>query len=235
MQGLNIRALYYITHIDNLPSILMTGILSHARIRAEGVRYTPIYNADIVNKRRGKKTPADKSLWHYANLFFQPRNAMLDGLVNPQYPENHGTRRNLAIVGVANTVLQEQGVFIADGLAANERTQFYSRSEGLEILQAQQDMLQSDSWTPWYHSDEIKRQLMAECLVPNQVNPRHIRKFIVSDENIVNILQGRLSSSNIQKRFVVSDIGSNIFTPFKKSLTLFKVFSISATNMEANR
>ena len=83
MQGLDIRALYYITHIDNLPSILTTGILSHARIRAEGVRYTSIYNVDIVNKRRKKNTPADKSLWHYANLFFQPRNAMLDSLVNP--------------------------------------------------------------------------------------------------------------------------------------------------------
>ena len=84
MQGLDIRALYYITHIDNLPSILTTGILSHARIRAEGVRYTSIYNVDIVNKRRKKNTPADKSLWHYANLFFQPRNAMLDdALANP--------------------------------------------------------------------------------------------------------------------------------------------------------
>ena len=216
MQGLDIRALYYITHIDNLPSILTTGILSHARIRAEGVRYTSIYNVDIVNKRRKKNTPADKSLWHYANLFFQPRNAMLDSLVNPKYPENHGTRRNLAVLGVANTVLQEQGVFIADGLAAHERTQIYSPSEGLEILQAQQDMLKSDSWIPWYHSDEIKRQLMAECLVPNQVNPRHIRKFIVSDQSIANSLQNRLSFSNFRKCVVATDRGSNIFTPFPK-------------------
>lgn len=101
-------------------------------------------------------------------------------------------------------------------------------------------MLKPDSWTSWYYSDEIKRdeikrKLMAECLVPNQVNPRHIQKFIVSDENTANSLQGRLSSSNIQKRFVVSNIRSNIFTPFKKNLALFKVFSIYATNMEANR
>ena len=215
MQGLDIRALYYITHINNLPSILTAGILSHARIRAEGVQYTPIYNVDIVNKRRGKNTPAGKSLWHYANLFFQPRNAMLDRLVNPRYPENHETRRNLAVLGVANTVLQEQGVFIADGLAADDQTQFYSPSEGLEILQVQQDMLKSDSWISWYHSDEIKRQLMTECLVPNQVNPRHIRKFIVPDENIANSLKVRLSSTQFQKLIVASDRDSNIFTPFK--------------------
>ena len=218
MQGLDIRALYYITHIDNLRSILTTGILSHARIRAEGIRYTPIYNIELVNKRRKKSTPAGKSLWHYANLFFQPRNAMLDSLVNPKYPENHGTRRHLAVLGVANTVFQEQGVFIADGLAADELTRIYPRSEGLGILQAQLEMLKSDSWISWYNSDEIKRQLMAECLVPNQVHPGHIRRFIVSDENIANSLRGRLSSSNIQKLVVASDIGSNIFTPKFRSL-----------------
>lgn len=214
MQGLDIRALYYITHIDNLPFILTTGILSHERIRAEGVQYTPIYNVEIVDKRRRKNTPAGKSLWHYANLFFQPRNAMLDGLVNPRYPENHRTRRNLAVLGVANTVLQEQGVFVADGLAADDLTQIYPRSEGLEILQAQQGMLKSE-WISWYHSDEIKRQLMAECLVPDQVNPGHIQQFIVSDQSIANSLQNRLSFSNFRKCVVASDKGSDIFTPFK--------------------
>lgn len=215
MQRLDIRALYYITHIDNLPSILITGILSHARIRAEGVRYTPIYNVDIVNKRRNKYTPTGESLWHYVNLFFQPRNAMLDSLVNPRYSENHGTRRNLAVLGVANTVLQEQGVFITDGLAADDLTRIYPRSEGLKILQAQQEMLKSDKWISWYDSDEVKRQLMAECLVPNQVNPGHIKRFIVFDQSIANSLQNRLSFSNFCKCVVASDRGSNIFTPFK--------------------
>lgn len=214
MQEPNIRALYYITHIDNLSSILSQGILSHARIRAEGVRYTPIYNVDIINRRRNKYTPANKSLWHYANLFFQPRNAMLDGLVNPRYPENHGTRRNIAVLRVSNTVLQEQEIFITDGLAADDLTRIYPRFEGLEILHARQKMLKSDSWISWYHSDEIKRQLMAECLVLNQVNPEHIQRFIVADQNIANSLRTRLSPINFQKRAVATNVGSNIFTPF---------------------
>ncbi len=208
MTELNVRWLYYLAHINNLPSILTTGILSHAKIRAEGIQYTPIHNVEIVNKRQKKNTPAGKNLWHYANLFFQPRNAMLDSFVNPRYSENHGTRRNLVVLGVANTVLQEQGVFITDGLAADDLTRIYPRSEGLKILRAQQGMLKSDKWISWYHSDEIKRQLMAECLVPNQVHPGHIRKFIVSDENIANSLRVRLSSSNIQKLVVASDIGT---------------------------
>lgn len=214
MQGPNIRALYYITHTDNLPAILTTGIFSHDRIKADGVPYTPIYDVNIVNRRRNKYTPAGKSLWHYANLFFQPRNAMLDRLVNPKYPQNYRTKRNLAVLGVANTVLQEQGVFITDGIAADKHTRFYSLSAGLGILHANLNILQSSLWISWTNDPELRRKLMAECLVPNQVNPEHIRQFIVADRSVANSLQIRLSSSNIQKLVVATDIKSNIFTPF---------------------
>jgi hypothetical protein len=216
MQASNIRALYYITHIDNLPAILTTGILSHERITVENVRYTPIYNVDIVNERRNTYTPAGKSLWHYANLFFQPRNAMLDSLVNPRYPQNYGTRRNLAVLGVASTVLQEQGVFITDGIAANKRTRFYNLSAGLRVLHANLNILQSPLWISWLDDPELRRKLMAECLVPNQVNPKDIQQFIVVDQSIANLLQNRLSFFNFRKCVIATDRGSNIFTPFPK-------------------
>ena len=82
MRNLDIKNLYYITHIDNLPSILERGILSHERIEEEGVQPTRIYNTDIVNRRRGKNTPDQKSLWSYANLYFQPRNPMMYRVVH---------------------------------------------------------------------------------------------------------------------------------------------------------
>ena len=71
MRKLDIRNLYYITHIDNLPSILERGILSHDRIQEERVQSTRIYNTEIVNSRKEKSTPDQKSLWRYANLYFQ--------------------------------------------------------------------------------------------------------------------------------------------------------------------
>lgn len=73
-----LNELYYITHIDNVPSILTRGILSHSRIVSGNVPFTPIYNAEIVSNRRNRKTPDGKSLWDYANLYFQPaeRNAI---------------------------------------------------------------------------------------------------------------------------------------------------------------
>lgn len=70
MRNLDIRGLYYITHIDNLPSILERGILSHEKIKAAHMPYTLIYDNSIVERRRRRFTPEGRSLWHYVNLFF---------------------------------------------------------------------------------------------------------------------------------------------------------------------
>ena len=207
MRYSDIRALYYITHIDNLPSILAKGIFSHERIRLENIQNTTIYLEHLVNKRGNKYTAAGKNLWHYTNLFFQPRNPMLFSVIKSK------GKQNIAVLRISNTVLQRQGIFITDGIASNKLTRIYSRAEGLEALQTQQVLLQS-GWMSWNHSEALKRRLMAECLVPNQVDPRDIQQFIVADQNVANSLRVRLSTSNIQKLVVASDIGSNIFTPF---------------------
>jgi hypothetical protein len=47
---------YYITHLDNLNSILANGILSRDRIMKEDVQYTQIADICIVGKRMIKQT-----------------------------------------------------------------------------------------------------------------------------------------------------------------------------------
>ena len=110
-------------------------------------------------------------------------------------------------------MLQESGIFIADGNAANSLTHIYSQLEGLEILQTRQEIIQSTSWISWQHCEELRRKLMAECLVPNQVNPEHIQRFIVADHVVAESLQACLSALNIQKLLVAGNVESDIFTP----------------------
>ena len=105
MRNSDIRGLYYITHIDNLPSILERGILSHEKIQTTRIPYTRIYDNSIVERRRHRSTPEGRSLWHYVNLFFQPRNPMLYRVI-----DEIGSQ-NLAVLRVANTVLQESRNF----------------------------------------------------------------------------------------------------------------------------
>jgi len=104
-------------------------------------------------------------------------------------------------------------IFITDGIASNKLTRIYSQSEGLQVLQAQQKLLQAASWISWNHSNMLKRRLMAECLVPNQVEPQNIQKFIVANQNVADLLRIRLPLTHIRKLIVATDIGSDIFTP----------------------
>ena len=173
MRTLDFRLLYYITHVDNLPSILDKGILAHAKIEELDVPSTPIYAQEIVHNRKDKFTPDRKSLWDYANLYFQPRNPMMYRLVQQKETEN------LVVVGVLKRVLGEQDIVITDGNAANNPTQFYSQSEGLAMLQEQRTVIESD-W--WKEDDGSKRKIMAECLVPNQVKPEYIDSLFVAND-----------------------------------------------------
>lgn len=43
-----LRGLYYITHIDNVPSILQRGILSHAEIERQSIHCNKVYDENIV-------------------------------------------------------------------------------------------------------------------------------------------------------------------------------------------
>ena len=188
MRGLDIRNLYYITHIDNLPSILEKGILSHERIENEQLQPARIYNTDIVNRRQEKSTPDQKSLWHYANLYFQPRNPMMYRVVHEKGP------KNLVVVSVAKEILQTAGVFIADGNAANAPTQFYFPSNGLKMLQQQWKIVQNEWWNTL---DGSKRKIMAECLVPDSIAPELINSIYVPDEETRVSVSRKVGSRSI--------------------------------------
>ena len=192
MQGPNIRALYYITHIDNLPSILERGILSHERIETEGAQCVSMFKGKTdtknnTNKRRKvKPQQGKKNLLYYANLFFQPRNPMMYRAIFETGEDK------LAVLEIADTVLNESGIIIADGNATDELTQFYPSIQGLKKLQQQGKVTQSE-W--WKKSDGSKRRIMAECLVPSYVKSEYIRSVVVSNDATRNWVQGIFDDS----------------------------------------
>lgn len=188
MAALNIRNLYYITHINNLPSILEKGILSHEKIEKEHVQSTRIYNTDIVNRKKEKSTPDQKSLWSYANLYFQARNPMMYRVVHEK------GAKDLAVISVAKKILETTNIFITDGNAANDPTQFYFPSDGLKILKQQWKIVQNEWWNTL---DGSKRKIMAECLVPNSVSPQFINSVYVADEETRARLSGMVGHRSI--------------------------------------
>ena len=188
MRNSDIKALYYITHIDNLPSIFEKGILSHERIEDDQMQPERVYNTEIVNIRKEKRTPNGRSLWSYANLYFQPRNPMMYRVVHEKRV------RDLVVLEVSENILQTLGIFITDGNAANAPTQFYPLIDGLKVLRRQRKILYNEWWNTL---DGSKRKIMAECLVPDSIRPEFINSVYVADEEIRRNVSEKIGSRAI--------------------------------------
>ena len=184
-----VEGLYYITHVNNLPSILQQGILSHRQVLERQLDFTAVCNADIVSNRRLRFTPQQKSLWDYANLYFEARNAMLYKVLF--YGVDRATEYT-AIVKIRQEVLFLDDVLIADGNAASAETKIGRPSSTQLTRIAQQVDLEY-----WSATDGSKRQLQAEALVPDLVPPRYIEGIYVASITSRQRVENQLSAAGI--------------------------------------
>lgn len=183
-----LRGLYYITHIDNVPSILQRGILSHAEIERQSIHCNKVYDENIVLKRKERTLQDGRSLWEFANLYFQPRNPVLYRLLIPDFRS-----QNFAIIGVKWTLMKRNDIFIADGNAASAETKIYRKSDIKDI----KSIISAKDIEFWNINDGSKRKIMAECLVPGSVDPEYISEVYVSDYEVAEKLKKIVKTKNI--------------------------------------
>lgn len=179
------RNLYYITHIDNLPSILQRGILSHERINQLGLNYTAVYDKAIVNNRRDRIVD-DKSLWFFANLYLQPRNPMLYRVVLEK------TAAKIAVIAVRRDVLDRDGIYVTDGNAASTNTSIFPASERTKVLPSIIKEIKDMEW--WNEANSSKRKIMAECLIPEHIPPEYIEAIYVSNYDVAQEVNSMIGS-----------------------------------------
>lgn len=175
MKITKITGLFYITHIDNVPSILRKGILSHERMLNENISYTPIYNEQIVTNRKNIVAPDGRSLWNFANLYFQPRNPML-------YRVLHEKQTNeVAIIAMQPIILERPDIYVSNGNAAHSASDIL---HALEFKKAQRQIVRNTVNVEWWNDlNGSKRKIMAECLVPDIVNHDLIQAIYVGNRN----------------------------------------------------
>jgi hypothetical protein len=185
MPRADIKGLFYITHINNINSILQHGILSHGLVEERAIPFTPIYNAEIVSNRRERIVTDNKSLWNFANLYFQPRNPMLYRVISEK------DKRDIAIIGVRPDILKRTDTFISTGNAASSPSNILPVKEGLKEIFAMWNIINNE----WWNSDDgSKRKIMAECLVPDHVPPDYIQAIYVSSHAAAEKLRNELRS-----------------------------------------
>ena len=169
------KQLYYIAHKDNLKSILRNGILSHSCAntwwnRNWIIKKTAIYNEGIVNRRKSREFKG-RSLWEYANVYFQVRNPMLYQVI-----KEHGAQ-NIVILQINSDIINSPDAGIADGNAASQNTTFFEDiNEGLKMLDSA--LLEKGHWVS---IEDGKRKIMAEALIYNHIPKEKIIGIYTAD------------------------------------------------------
>ncbi|HFD39472.1 MAG TPA: DUF4433 domain-containing protein [Anaerolineae bacterium] len=184
-----IKGLSYITHVKNLSSILQRGILSHARIEREGIAYTPIYDRGIVARRKGIVTPDGKSLWTFANLYFNARNPMLYRVIHERSLED------IAVVCIKPSILERPDIFITTGNARAALSRILPQPGGLKMLP---EIKRKVDIVWWKQEDGSKREIMAECLVPDVVGPEYIEAVYVASHKIADKVAAMLRPRKVR-------------------------------------
>jgi hypothetical protein len=203
-----IKELYYITHINNLPSILANGILSHRIVEEENIPFTPIYSKDIVERRAGKKVSGDKTLWDFANLYFNARNPML-------YKVIHDKGINeIVVLGIRRDVMRMKQTFVTDGNAASSPTRIIQSSDAKDLWK---DIGEYTEIEWWSEEDGSKRKIMAEYLVPERVPVEYIQTIYAADLTVGEKVRRMIGQFDFDS--IVPEANMFFLPIYKKGLT----------------
>jgi len=176
----DVTEFYYITPIENMPSILEHGILSHTL--ATPLKPTSLAMAEIQERRQNKQIPGARRLHEYANLYFDAHNPMLCKIQ---------TKNDvICVLRIDASVLDLPEVIISDHNAACNITRFLTVEQGLNLIK--KDRIFAQYWThPGDPNDEEKHkhEKCAEVLIPDKIEPRFILGAYVANEAALSNFQ----------------------------------------------
>lgn len=166
MNRADIKELYFITHIDNMKSIVLHGIVSRNLAKKKMLNFSDISEEGVQNRRSGKKIPGTNKVLHdYANLYFDAHNPMLSA--------RRSKNNEICVLKIKNEVLDFKDVIITDKNAARE-CWFKTVVEGLPLLD--RDEVFATFWLndDYWEQERLKGIKCAEVLVPNEIRPNYI-------------------------------------------------------------
>ena len=175
----NVHFLYHITHINNLPSIMNRGLLSHSL--AENLPHRDISMHDVNERRAWCETIYGRPIHDYVPLYFNPRNPMLFKRRNIQ--------RELLILAIRREVLFAEKILVTDGNAASPRTEIFPLHD-IEMIDW--NGVHTSFWPDY---EDGKRKICAEVLVPDRIDSREIETISCNNPSLLKYAESRIPTS----------------------------------------
>ncbi|TXE15675.1 DUF4433 domain-containing protein [Psychroflexus gondwanensis] len=192
--------LFHITHIDNVPSILKYGILSHNKAHQSGIVKIDISN-QTVNQRRDRIEPdLDGNIHDFTPLYFNHKNPMMFALCKQK------EKKDLVLIRVNPHILLSTKVYFSDGNASVKSTRFYNDLSDFNKLNW--DLLNAGSWNDYeFGIKEGRRLRCSEVLVKNKIPKQFINDIFVYDQNSLD----KILNSFPNHLGIVSGIDNNLY------------------------
>lgn len=182
---------FRLVHIKNIPHILDVGFVLPSSPKASD-SYVQIGDNNVIVKRNTMSNHAGIDLREYIPFYFGPRSPMLyviqkgyNGVVS-----YHPSALVYCVVRLDN--LREHGIdcMFTDGHALSSITQYYSK----ENLGRIDDIVnKEDVYAKYWDSEDdldLKRRKEAELLVKTELPAKHIKGFVVYDNEARDQLMG---------------------------------------------
>lgn len=175
----DLRALFHLTDIKNLPRILRLGILPKAKLIQRGVVHVDISEPTVQNRRDAKtltiRPGVERSVHEMVPLFLRTRTPMLF--------RRKEMAPDLCFIVVDARLISEDDVecVVCDGNAASNATQFFLFDEDGSALDELPWSVLDAEW--WNDIVDGRRKRSAELLIWPSVPTEAFVGIIVKDAN----------------------------------------------------
>ena len=184
MPDLNKIYLFRMTHVENMPHILKTGI-THVASLNKNMAYKSIGDHSLISRRNSVLIPNGKTLGDYIPFYFGTRMPMLY-VVEKGYngvPVTSAEKIIYCISSVQKIIDLNLDFIFTDGHAVNALSNFYSKEDIQRIDAFVDGAAIKAQW--WNIEDlDLKRRKEAEFLVLDDIPIEAILGFAVFNETI---------------------------------------------------
>ncbi|OOX29516.1 hypothetical protein BJL85_15760 [Vibrio parahaemolyticus] len=208
------RYAYHFTHIDNLPSIIESGLLSTNEKQKNGIEHTDVANSSI-QERRSKMivTCGPGGVVHdYVPFYFAKRTPMLLNIVKSK---NVDQELVVFLAVPIDKVTERNTVFSEASANTTVPPQFHSKPKHLSKLNW--DVIDCWKWT--YSDGNSKHEKMAEMLVHQKIGIDDVSHIVVWHKGFKNHVKKTLEQHGVEGIKVVTDYHKHFkhhyFTDFK--------------------
>ena len=169
--------LYYITHKQNIESILENGILNFYDAKKLNTNHIDISHPEVQSQREKVEEHYSRKIHEYTPLYFNPKNPMSRLRWNDY-------KNALCFLQVSVSALADGEFLISDGNAASPVTKFYKSLDQLDLLPW--DVINAKYWKDL---DDGSRKRCAEVLIYPKIKPEHIKSIFCFSIDTKNYLE----------------------------------------------